>query len=313
MRTLFDSSKNPLFRLMCRLISEINSGAKMTREEIKKRIFSMPEFIYFEAPETEKEEKIIDILFEFDEKGFAKNHIRQSITLPPNDIEIGFLKTMLEDDEVNFLLSDDLRKKLSASLKKFSPLYNPKRWKKLRQKNIEESEGKIFSNKLFVLIEALRKRLEISCNGKKIIPCRLEYDFSSDKYFLITWSEEKNIAEKISVEKLEKILLTKKNIPADIEEKFQNFYSENTAEISLSVRNTRNAVERCFALFGMYEKKARFQDDGTYLLTVEYFKPDEEEILEKIFSLGAAVTVLSPKNIREKIVKKFVAVKNLYQ
>ena len=169
MRTLFDSSKNPLFRLMCRLISEINSGAKITREEIKKRIFSMPEFIYFEAPETEKEEKIIDILFEFDEKGFAKNHIRQSITLPPNDIEIGFLKTMLEDDEVNFLLPDDLRKKLSERIENFIPLYGSKNWHKLRPKNTEEPEGKILSDKLSVLVEALRKRSEISCAGKKVL------------------------------------------------------------------------------------------------------------------------------------------------
>lgn len=313
MRTLFDSSKNPLFRLMCRLVNEINSGAKLTRKEIRNRIFSMPEFIYFEAPETEKEENIIDTLFEFDENGFAKNHIRQSVTLPPNDVEIGFLKTMLEDDEVNFLLPDDLRKKLSERIENFIPLYGSKNWHKLRPKNTEEPEGKILSDKLSVLVEALRKRSEISCAEKKIIPCRLEYDFSSDKYFLLTWSEEKNIVEKIPVGKLEKILPTKKNIPADVEEKFQKFYSTNTAEISLSVRNTRNAVERCFALFGMYEKKARFQGDGTYLLTVEYFKPDEEEILEKIFSLGAAVTVLSPKNIRERIIKKFVAIKNLYQ
>ena len=313
MRTLFDSSKNPLFRLMCRLVNEINSGAKLTRKEIRNRIFSMPEFIYFEAPETEKEENIIDTLFDFDENGFAKNHIRQSVTLPPNDVEIGFLKTMLEDDEVNFLLPDDLRKKLSERIENFIPLYGSKNWHKLRPKNTEEPEGKILSDKLSVLVEALRKRSEISCAEKKIIPCRLEYDFSSDKYFLLTWSEEKNIVEKIPVGKLEKILPTKKNIPADVEEKFQKFYSTNTAEISLSVRNTRNAVERCFALFGMYEKKARFQDDGTYLLNVEYFKPDEEEILEKIFSLGAAVTVLSPKNIRERIIKKFVAIKNLYQ
>ena len=309
MPTLFDSCKNPLFRLMCRLTNEINSGAKMTRKEIKAEIFSMPEFIYLEAPETKKEEDIIDILFEFDENGFAKNHICQSVTLPPNDIETGFLKTLIEDDEANFLLPNDLRKKLSERIENFSPLYDPKKWRKLRPKNVE----KILSEKLFVLVESLRKRTEISCSGKKIIPCRLEYDFSSGKYFLLVWSEEKNIAEKISVEKLEKILPTKKNIPADVEKKFQEFYSRNTAEISLSVRNVRNAVERCFALLGMYEKKARFQDDGSYFLTVEYFKPDEEEILEKIFSLGAAVTILSPKNIREKIIKKFVAVKKIYQ
>lgn len=312
MQKLFDSTKNPIFRLLCQLINEINLGAKITRKEIKSRIFSLPEFIYTEAPETEKEENIIDELFDFDKNGHAEICVAGSINLSPNDTEINFLKTLLIDDEVNFLLPEELRKKLTERLKNFSPLYNPKDWKKLRLKSVEESEGKIFSEKLSVIAEALRKRVKIFCAGKRIIPCRLEYDFFADKYFLIVWSEEKNIAEKISVQNLEKISLTEEKIFEDVEDKLKKFYSENSAEISLQVKNTRNAVERCFSLFGPFDKKTRFQEDGTYFLNVSYFKFDEEEILEKILSLGAAVTVLSPKNIRKQITEKFLAVKNLY-
>ena len=313
MQKLFDSSKNPIFRLLCCLVNEINSGAKFTRKEVKNRILSLPEFIYSEAPETEKEDAIIDALFDFDENGHAKICVAQSITLSPNVGEINFLKTLLIDDEVNFLLPPDLRKKLSERLKKFSPLYEPKDWKKLRLKSDKESEGKIFSEELSIVIEALRKKIKILCAGKKIIPCRLEYDFFADKYFLIAWSEEKNIAEKIPVHRLGKILLTEEKFSADIEEKLKKFYSEHSAEISLSVKNTRNAVERCFALFGPYDKKTRLQQDGSYFLSIRYCRFDESEVLEKILSLGAAVTVLSPQNIREQIIGKFVAIRNLYQ
>ena len=313
MQKLFDSTKNPIFRLLCQLVNEINSGAKLTRKDIKNRILALPEFIYLEAPETEKEEDILDALFDFDESGYAKICVNQPINLLPNDSELNFLKTMLIDEEVNFLLSQDLRQKLSERLKNFSPLYNPEDWHKLRLKPVTESESKIFSARLAVIVGALRKKVKILQADKKTIPCRLEYDFYLDKYFLIAWSEEKNITEKISVRDLAKISITEEKISADVDGKLKKFYSENTAEISLSVKNTRNAVERCFALFGPFDKKTRFQEDGTYLLTISYCKFDEDEVLEKILSLGAAVTVLSPKNIREQIVKKFLDIKNLYQ
>lgn len=313
MQKLFDSTKNPIFRLMCQLVNEINFGAKLTRKEIKTRILSLPEFIYTEAPEIEKEEKIIDELFDFDKNGYAKIYTSQPINLSPNDSEINFLKTMLIDDEVNFLLPLDLRKKLSERLKNFSPLYDPKDWKKLRLKPDKELEGKIFSERLSIILDALRKKYKILCGDKKIIPCRLEYDFFSDKYFLVIWSEEKNIAEKISVRNLEKILLTEEKFSDDVEEKLKKFYEENSTEISLSVKNTRNAVERYFALFGPFDKKTRFQKDGTYFLSIKYCRFDESEVLEKILSLGAAITVLSPKNIREQVIKKFTAIKKLYE
>ena len=312
MQKLFDSTKNPIFRLLCRLVDEINFGAKLTRKEIKNRILALPEFIYAEAPEIEKEEKIIDALFDFDKNGYAKICVNQSINLSPNDSELSFLKTMLIDDEVNFLLPSDLRNKLAERLKNFSPLYNPADWKKLRLKPVAEPEGKIFSEILFVIVEALRKNLKIISAGRKIIPCRLEYDFFADRYYLIAWSEEKNIAEKFSIRSLEKILLTEEKISAEVEDKLKKFYAENSAEISLSVKNVRNAVERCFALFGAFDKEARFQDDGAYFLKISYCKFDEGEILEKILSLGAAVTVLSPQNIRKQIAEKFAAIKNLY-
>ncbi len=313
MQKLFDSTKNPIFRLMCQLINEINSGEKITRKEIQSKIFGLTEFIYSEAPETEKEKNIIDFIFDFDKNGHAKICFAQPINLSLNDTEINFLKTMLIDDEVNFLLPDDLRKKLSERLKNFLPLYNPKDWKKLRLKPDEEPQGKIFSETLSVIVEALRKKIKIFCGNKKIIPCRLEYDFFLDKYFLIVWSEEKNIAEKISVSKLEKIFLTEEKISENVEEFLQKFYLNHTAEISLQVKNTRNAVERCFALFENLDKKTRFQEDGTYFLTINYCTFDEEEILEKILSLGAAVEVLSPKKIREQIIEKFLAIKKLYE
>ena len=310
MQSLFDEIKNPLFSLMCRLVNEVYDGKNLTRQEIKNRIRALPNFFYNEAPDFEREEKIIDALFYFDEKTkFAKNYIDAPISVPVTDTELSWLKTFLLDDETAFLLPKNLREKLLERLKNIKPLYEKNFWRKFTSKSLKTRAGLTFSENLSLIIQAFIEQKLISCNEKILIPYRLEYDNFTDKYFLITWNDDKSCVEKLFVENLQKMTLTDKKISADVEEKVKKFYDENSTEISLLVRNTRNAVERCFAIFGAYDKKARLNSDGNYFLTVKFLKFEEEEILSRVLFLGVAVTVLSPQNYREKIISIFSAVK----
>ncbi len=311
MQSLFDEIKNPLFGLMCRLVNEIYEGKKLTRNEIKNSIRALPNFFYNEAPDFEREEKIIDALFLFDEKtGFAKNCINAPLPAVITDTEISWLKTFLTDDETAFLLPENLREKLLSRLQNIAPLYEKNLWRKVNLKPSKTRAGLTFSENLSLIVQALSEQKIISDGTKNFIPYRLEYDNFADKYFLITWSEKNSRIEKIPVENLQKLILPNEKIPADIEEKVRKFYAENSIEISLSVMNTRNAVERCFAIFGAYDKKARLNSDGKYFLTIKFLKSDEEEILSRILFLGVAVTVISPENYRQKIIGIFSSIVN---
>ena len=106
--------------------------------------------------------------------------------------------------------------------------------------------------------------------------------------------------------------LTSESAAPNAEVLLEKFFAENVAEVTIKIRNTRNAVERCFALLSSFDKKARLQNDGTYFLTVRYCTFDEAEVFEKIFSLGATVEVVEPKSFRERIIRKFSAIKALY-
>lgn len=312
MQSLFDDTKNSLFRLLCQIVNEICAGGKFTRKDILRRIFALPEFIYLEAPEQAREEEIVDALFNFDHNGFAIVPAKKNFSLPPSDTELSWLCAVLADEETAFLLPASLREKLLNRLEKIPPLYEKNFWCKLRAVQ-EMTAGEKFSDKLSAIVEALQTRRKIFCDDKILTPCRLEYDLAVDKYFLIAWREEARAIEKISVEALNTVELSGEQIPDDTDTRLEDFYSANISEVSLEVQNTRNAVERCFALFSSFDKKARLQDDGACVLTISYSPPDEEEILEKILSLGSAATVVAPQSLRERVQQKFAEINALYE
>ncbi|MBR2733389.1 MAG: WYL domain-containing protein [Selenomonadaceae bacterium] len=312
MRSLFDDTKNPVFRLLCQIVNEIGAGAKLTRRDILNRIFELPEFIYLEAPESLREENLVDTLFTFSRDGFAVVPTVKNFSLPMSDTELCWLSAIFAADENAFLLPTPLREKLSARLKNFPPLYDETFWRKIRPGKPSEPAGKIFSDKLSVAVEALRLRKKIACGNEIFTPCRLEYDLFADKFFLIVLREETQAVEKIPVDTMSAPRLTTESAAPDAEELLEKFYAEHVAEVTIKIRNTRNAVERCFALLSSFDKKARLQDDGTYFLTVKYCTFDEAEVFEKIFSLGATVEVVAPKSFRERVIRKFSAIKALY-
>ena len=176
----------------------------------------------------------------------------------------------------------------------------------------ENPRGILFGSTLRTLVEALSNRKKFQSGERILIPCRLEYDLFNDRYALISWNEEETRAEKIPVEHLTDLRLLDENIPADIEERLQNFYRLHRAEVSLRLSDTRNAVERCFAVFGSCDKRSRFQDDGSYFLTVSYYDFDENEVFDKIISLGAAVTVIEPEHFRRRVIERLRAIHKLY-
>lgn len=312
MRSLFDDTKNPVFRLLCQIVNEIGDGAQLTRRDILNRIFELPEFIYLEAPESEREKELVDMLFNFNRAGFAEVPTAKNFSLPMSDVELQWLCAVVADVQIAFLLPAELRKKILSRLENFPPLYEKNSWRKLlTSKKI--SAGEKFSGKLATLVEALRLRRKIISGEELLTPCRLEYDLAADKYFLIVLREESQAVEKIPVESMNAPRLTSEPAAQNAEELLKKFYAENVAEVTIKIQNTRNAVERCFALFSSFDKKARLQDDGAYFLTVNYCVLDEKEVIEKIFSLGSTVTVIAPDGLRKKIIDRFAAIQAIYK
>ena len=67
--------------------------------------------------------------------------------------------------------------------------------------------------------------------------------------------------------------------------------------LTLLIKNERNALERVMLHFAHFEKSAkRTDDDEYYILNLKYYADDETEIVIRVLSFGPNVKVLSPES-----------------
>ena len=307
MNKLFNEISNPLFHTLCQLINEIHSGHKLTRKEIHDRINKIPAFHYNEAPETSRETAIINKVFRFSSPE-SPAELCLDAQVPPliTSTELSWLKSMLQESSYSFLLPTALREELLQRLKDIPPLYHPKIWKGHPDNDI------LFHPCLKMILEAFFHQKMLRSHQCIIAPYRLEYDLATGNYTLIAWhiSEQRLIKETLDASC--KFELSQEDIPPMLSKKISDYFQEHREELILRLSPTRNAVERCFSLFDTYDKKAWIEQDGTYMLTIQYYDFDREEILHKIKTLASSVTILSPDSIRQAMKEFLLQTARLY-
>ena len=136
-------------------------------------------------------------------------------------------------------------------------------------------------------------------------PCRLEYDCAQHRIRLILWLQAENRAVKLNVNRLQQINLSNLTYGKEIELSFKQFLNKNKTSVTIQLLPKYNAVDRCFSIFSSYDKQAIYDEDNdSYTLIITYYHFDEEEIINYILSLGAAVVVTEPLHLRHKIIQR---------
>ena len=310
MMKLFDETKNHFFQFLCQLINEIHSGCNYTKNDILHRLQQVPEFS--SAVDLSEETAIIQHLFHFNDKDqYAELFIDEPVPCMPSNLELSWLKTMLEDDSCTFLLSDKLHRKMEERLKNVPALIPKGYWKKIHDYG-DDTTSEPMKSYLRIILQAFRQQKQIHYINKDaqaylhedtVAPCRLEYDLAADKYRLIIWNSAENRAVKINMANLQALSLTQIPFPPDLTQKLNDFYAAHQTTITLRLINKVNAVERCFALFAAYDKESIVDETlHTYTLKITGYDFDRGELRDKILSLGSAVTVIEPSELRQEII-----------
>jgi len=85
---------------------------------------------------------------------------------------------------------------------------------------------------------------------------------------------------------------------------------ERVKELTLQIRDERNALERVMLHFAHFEKQAERAENGRYLLRLKYYESDETELVIRVLSFGPFVKVLEPQSFVELIRERLTAQKS---
>lgn len=145
-------------------------------------------------------------------------------------------------------------------------------------------------------------------------PFRLEYHAQKHYFSYIVYEELRGFQRINATAIKEIVFLSGPPIGNNLSEKFQKFLNQHKTSLTLALSPKWNAVERCFLLFSSYEKEAVYEEDtDRYQLMLYFYDFDTEDVLNDIISLGSAVTLISPENLRQRIIKRLLAAYQWYQ
>lgn len=305
---IFHMVNSDIFNILCQIINEIYNGAQLTQNEILQR------FAYCSNAEKKTILNIIQAVFIFasstnNKTAIAHLYVNSPIILPPTTEELIWLKYMLNNAEISFLLPAELRRKLKKRLANIpeQPKYL---WKPIHNvgDNIVDTA---YQKKLTIIWQALQehKHLQYSINNQKLkslIPHRLEYDAAAHVYRLIAWQEDSQRAVKLPIQQLNQLSISDINYDAKTTKlAFDSYLHTHRHTVEFRIKPQNNVVERAFALLAAYEKEAQYDEhSNTYHILMYYYSFDETEVIEQLLSLGSSVHILSstPPNLRQTII-----------
>ena len=307
---LFNETQSEHFLTLCSVINDIHRGSLLTETDILHR------FPHIDWADKDRLLQLLHTVFIFDEKGHARLFINAPIPQLATHYQLRWLKDMLLNPECDFLLADQIRIKLLAAMKDINPLTNPETitiFRETGDRNLHLAN----SDMLAKIWQALKNRQKLAYTyqdaGGNIHqgicpPCRLEYDCAWHRLHLILWLEKEQRAIKLNISGIQEISLTDISYGREIEQYFEDFLARNKTSVVLQLSPKNNAVDRCFAIFSSYDKQSVYDEDNDiYTLTITYYQFDREEIINYILSLGAAVTVMAPQDMRQSVIDRLKA------
>ena len=155
-------------------------------------------------------------------------------------------------------------------------------------------------NKQNIKIEMLNRKGNIVYS--RCIPEGLEYSEKDDKFRLVT--SGCRFIKTININRITKCkIYTGETI-------LKSTHPEPTyEEITLKVKDERNALERCLLHFAHFEKRVERVDDH-YVLHIKFNHDDEPEMVIRVLSFGPMVEVLGSESFKKLIIAKLKSQKS---
>lgn len=309
---LFNDYKNRYYRCIQNIINGIYNGEKYTKKDIR----AILQGAYLED-EIVLVKELVDGRF-FDYEDDASLMVGCDVPIRLNNLELAYLKMFVEDECFNGVLDDELLQKLKDKLDDVESLDYNKFWKRENvDKFGDDIKDEEFREKIITLEKAIleNKYIKYTSKNKKgeifkdkiAYPYKIEYSIKNNRYRLVVFCD--NRAIKINIDGIMELeILKEKIVTAEEKAQIENFINakKNISDpLVLKIEDNKNTLDRCFNLFSAYDKKYYYEGENL-ILNIYYHDFDKAEIIRDILSLGKSAVVLSPKSVREEVIKRIL-------
>ena len=213
-----------------------------------------------------------------------------------------FLKDLLSDNRINWMIPHTVSQQLAQALYDVPNTLPNHTWNN-RSLAIDETPTSYENHRRCT--EAMIQRTSISWtiegNTITVVPCKMEYNGATNGFALIGYRLDDNTFDYYPLHTISNITVGVDPIEIDMDTIYREYQETNRQNVSFSVYDINNAIDRCFNAFCNYNIVGSETDTNEFTLSIEYLPFQERDILRILLSLGAAVCVHEPQTLKEKL------------
>ena len=217
-------------------------------------------------------------------------------------VERMFLKDLLTDCRINWMLSVDIQQILEQTLAEVPSTLPANTWAN-KSLTIDRTADSYRNH--WLCTQAMIQQTTLSWETPEgvitIIPCKLEYNTATNGFSLIGYQAMDETFHYYSLDTLP--ILTVGEIPVELDANtlYKEYQETKCQTVAFSVYDLNNAIDRCFNAFCNYEIVGLETEPNTFTLSVQYLPFQEKDIVRILLSLGAAVRVHKPSSIKNQL------------
>lgn len=215
-----------------------------------------------------------------------------------SDAERMFLKDLISDARVSWLLSEDLYQLLTATLDSVDTTFPTNTWTRIPTMTDDTPAS---MDVVIQCLQAIESNVRITLNDKDLSPCRLEYSVASNGYTLIAYDHTEETFRDFSLHDVESITVSTQARLDDLEIVYATYREESKQTISFILHDANNAVDRCFNYFSNYTIQAKDITAEEFTIEVSYLPFQEQDILRHLLKLGCAIRILDDCPLRDRL------------
>ena len=216
--------------------------------------------------------------------------------------EYMFLKDLLTDCRINWMLPIDMQQHLEQTLAEVPTTLPANAWAN-KSFAVDRTAGSYTNH--WLCTQAMIKQTTLSWETPEgvitIIPCKLEYNTATNGFSLIGYHATDETFHYFPLATLPAVTVGNRPVEIDTNTLYKEYQETKRQIVVFTIYDLNNAIDRCFNAFCNYEIIGSETEPNTFTLTVEYLPFQEKDIVRILLSLGAAIRVQEPSIIKDQL------------